>query len=165
MAYISLLFVVFLVFILLFRWKKRGIAPWWLLLSVEGETLKARYQDLNIHGRPDAIYKIIGTPYARIVEEKSRQKPKKCYLAYKLQATAYAYLLEQSSNLKVKKVRIQFANGGFTIKINKRLKNKLFQALEDIQDTLETGEALRNHKNKAKCAACQYISVCEQSLY
>lgn len=114
-------------------------------------------------GWPDYVYRLDGELIP--VERKSRKVgPRGPYDGEILQLAAYCLLVEERYQQPVQRGRLQYLNRSVDIRFDAQLRAKLMGALAAIKKASLTHEVPRSHESPARCRACGFQGICDQSL-
>ncbi len=120
-------------------------------------------RDIGLTGKPDKV--MFKGNKATVWEYKSKEAPKRPYFSHKLQLACYAVLIEHEYDLTVDEGVIKYKNSeGFNVHISDKLKRRVIDRVKRMKAVKNGAQPIRNHRNSAKCAACAYREVCEDSL-
>lgn len=119
-------------------------------------------ETLKLTGKPDYLVKKDGVIIP--VEVKSGRAPESPYDSHIYQLASYCLLVEKTYNVRPPYGLIHYANRDFAIDYTPELEFALMELLADMRrDELRT-QVARSHEQAARCAACGYRGVCDQSL-
>lgn len=118
--------------------------------------------DLGLSGRPD--YLVRSARGLVPVEVKSGRSPKKPYDSHVFQLAAYCALVERACGQRPPHGIIRYPERSFQVEYSRQLELELIELLEEIRGKLALEDVARSHEAPARCRACGYLELCEQSL-
>jgi CRISPR-associated exonuclease Cas4 len=146
--------------------KKLGIPEGRLLyedIDASGELRRPLYDaELDLVGRPD--YLIRQEEELIPVEVKSGRSPKKPYDSHIYQLAAYCLLVTKNFGMRPSHGLIRYPERTFKINFTSELEQELRSLLQDLRRHSKTSLPQRSHQNAARCKACGYLELCDQSL-
>jgi len=113
-------------------------------------------------GRPDYVVEENGIWIP--VEVKPRRTAPQPYPSDILQLAAYCLLIEETYVETPPHGLIKYRDETFAINYTPELRQELLALLEDMRQDLPASDVPRNHESPARCRACGYQSVCDDSL-
>ena len=115
-------------------------------------------------GKPDYILK--GKDGALIpLEYKSSPAPASPYQTHIAQLTAYSRLIEVNYHVRPKYGILRYSDKEFQVFYTRESEEGLQQTLAEIRECEASGCVPdRSHQNPARCRACGFNTVCDQSL-
>lgn len=120
----------------------------------------ARY---GLTGTPDYI---VQTPKGLVpVEVKPSRTEQEPHESHLLQVLAYCLLLEESEGKRPPYGLLRYSNNTFHVDYNRETRAYLLAVLAEMREIAQSSEADRNHDAPARCRACAYHSLCDQSLW
>jgi CRISPR-associated exonuclease Cas4 len=117
---------------------------------------------LGLTGRPDYLVKQ-GNQLIP-VEVKTRRVNDVPYDSHIIQLAAYCRLVERHYGQRPAYGILHYANRTFAINYTPELEANLNEALKKMRDADQRKDVLRSHESPARCRACGYRLVCDQSL-
>ena len=118
--------------------------------------------DLGLVGKPD--YLLRDKNGLVPVEVKSGRTPKQPYEAHIYQLAAYCALVERHYGQRPQMGVIRYPQRSFEVDYTPALENQLLALLETMRADTVSGSADRSHQQVARCQACGYLDLCDQSL-
>lgn len=119
-------------------------------------------EDLGLVGKPD--YLVQGKQGLVPVEVKSGRTPKKPFDSHVFQLAAYCALVERNFGKRPAYGIIRYPERSFTVEYSQGLEDRLLALLSEMQAALGSGEMHRSHPLAARCRACGYGQLCDESL-
>jgi CRISPR-associated exonuclease Cas4 len=119
---------------------------------------------LELVGKPDYVVKE-KTGMVVPVELKSGTAPSYPWDSHIMQLAAYCYLVEKNFGQRPPHGIIRYQNKSFTISYTSDLETKLLALIKEIRIVERTQLAPRSHNQPARCRACGYHQICDQSLH
>lgn len=117
----------------------------------------------GLRGRPDQIV-IIDSEFIP-VEQKTGKIPKVPHDSHSLQVLAYAALVESTTGQVPPYGILRYGQDNLhQIEWNEAGRERLHVAIQDIQQTMATGGAKRNHNREGKCRNCSRRYACDERL-
>lgn len=113
-------------------------------------------------GRPDYVVTEHGTWVP--VEVKPRRTALQPYPSDILQLAAYCLLIEEIYGEAPSYGLIKYRDRTFAIDYTPELRQELLALLDDMREDRRSSDVPRNHESPARCRACGYQSVCDDSL-
>lgn len=163
-----LLFALALALLLLSRRQRRqlGVPQGSLLYEdmLEGERLLRPLYDpeLNLVGRPD--YLLRSADDLVPVEVKSGRTPSRPYDSHVFQLTAYCLLVARLFGQRPSHGILRYPKRSFKINFTPQLETQLLSILKEMRRHHVDDELPRSHQQAARCRACGYLHLCDQSL-
>jgi CRISPR-associated exonuclease Cas4 len=162
-----------LAFAILLLWLSRrqraglGLPQGRLVYADMGEELRVEQPlydaALNLVGRPD--YLVRKGDDLIPVEVKSGRTPAKPYDSHVYQLAAYCALVARHYGRRPTHGLIRYPDRSFRVEFTPQLENDLLNLLNDMHPAKHRSEPLpRSHHQAARCHACGYLEVCDQSL-
>jgi CRISPR-associated exonuclease Cas4 len=118
--------------------------------------------DLNLVGRPD--YLIREGENLVPVEVKSGRSPKQPYESHIYQLAAYCLLVARQFGQRPNHGLIRYPQRSFKVNFTEELESRLLDLLDEIGAQRSSKDVPRSHQQTARCRACGYLQVCDQSL-
>jgi len=157
---------VFLIWLGARRRKRAGLPAGKVVYSDTGihrELEKPLYdRSLGLTGRPD--YLVEQGNFLIPVEVKSMPAPPVPYDSHVLQLAAYCLLVERQMGKRAPYGWLRYANRTIRIDFTPQLKNHLLDLLAEIRRAERRGLPDRSHQSPARCRACGFREICDQSL-
>lgn len=117
----------------------------------------------GLTGTPDYIMQTSrGLIPVEVKPGRTEQEPHESHL---LQVLAYCLLLEESEGKRPSHGLLRYSSDTFKVDYNRETRAYLLSVLHEMRGAAEMAEVDRNHEMPARCRACAYKSVCEQSLW
>lgn len=146
--------------------KQLGIPQGSLLyedMDADGKLRRALYDaQLNLVGRPDYLIRQNGELIP--VEVKSGRSPKKPYDSHIYQAAAYCLLVSANYQQRPSHALIRYPERTFKINFTQQLEDDVRHLLSEMRAFADGILPQRSHEHTARCRACGYLEVCDQSL-
>ncbi len=131
--------------------------------SAWGAVEKPLYDPLtNLTGKPDYLVQQ-GETFIP-VEVKSTRVKEAPYDGHIYQLAAYCLLTERVYGVRPPYGILQYANRTFEIPYTPQLEHDLLALLEEITRARRKRSLARSHEQPARCRACGYRHLCDQSL-
>ena len=129
-----------------------------------GDRLREALYDpvLDLAGRPDYLVEQNGELIP--VEVKSGRTPKSPYESHVHQLAAYCILVESEYGRRPSHGLIRYPEGQFRVEFSSQLEARTRALVAEMQAALERLDLDRSHNHAARCLACGYREICEQSL-
>jgi len=129
-----------------------------------GDRLREPLYDakLNLVGRPD--YLIREGENLVPIEVKSGRSPKQPYESHIYQLAAYCLLVAKAFGQRPSHGLIRYPQRSFKVNFTIELEAKLLSLLDEIRVQRDSKDVARSHQQAARCRACGYLQVCDQSL-
>jgi len=132
-------------------------------MDSEGRLRKPLFDPvLNLVGRPD--YLIREGDQLVPVEVKSGRSPKQPYESHIYQLAAYCLLVARAYGQRPSHGLIRYPQRSFKVNFTEELETKLLNLLDEIKRKQESSDVPRSHQQTARCRACGYLQICDQSL-
>lgn len=116
----------------------------------------------RLTGRPD--YLIRRGKVIFPVEVKTASAPRYPHRSHVMQLMAYCLLVEEAFGLRPPYGWIRYRDRTFQVEYTPELQEELLRVLAAMRRDLERGEAHRQHNAPARCRACGFRTICEESL-
>jgi CRISPR-associated exonuclease Cas4 len=126
-------------------------------------------------GRPlySARYGLAGTPDYIVrtgrglvpVEVKPGRTEDEPHESHLLQVLAYCLLLEETEGKRPTYGLLRYSNNTFQVDYNNETRAYLISVLDEMRHAANQTEVARNHDHPARCRACGYRPLCDQSLW
>jgi CRISPR-associated exonuclease Cas4 len=118
---------------------------------------------LQLTGKPDYLVRE-GAGYVP-VEMKSRRAPASGpYAAHVYQLAAYCVLTAETYGRRPAYGLIKYADKILRVEFTSALEAELLELLDHMRADGEAEDAARSHSSAARCRACGFREVCEESL-
>jgi CRISPR-associated exonuclease Cas4 len=156
--------------VLLLAWSARmrqssGLPSGRVLLSDTGieERGKPLYSErYGLAGTPDYI---VDTPRGAVpVEVKPSRTESEPHESHLLQVLAYCLLIEETWGKRPPHGLLRYKHDTFKVDYNKQTRAYLIQMLQEMRAAERQVEVPRSHDIPARCRACAYNRICDQSL-
>ncbi|MCS6965054.1 CRISPR-associated protein Cas4 [Thermoflexus sp.] len=117
-------------------------------------------------------YRLVGRPDYLIrqrkaiipVEVKATRAPRYPHPSHVMQLVAYCLLVEETFGLRPPYGWIRYRDRSFQVEYTPELREELLRVLASMRRDLERGEAHRQHRSPARCRACGFRTICDESL-
>ncbi|MEA2575939.1 MAG: CRISPR-associated exonuclease Cas4 [Chloroflexia bacterium] len=120
----------------------------------------ARY---GLAGTPDYIVQTSrGLVPVEVKPGRTENEPHESHL---LQVLAYCLLIEETEGKRPTHGLLRYSNNTFQVDYNKETRAYLISVLEEMRHAARMPEVDRNHNSPARCRACGYQPLCDQSLW
>jgi len=113
-------------------------------------------------GKPDYLVEAEGEFIP--VEVKSSRAPRRPYDTHVYQLAAYCMLVEDNYGVRPDYGIIQYADRTFAVDYTRELEAEVAALLTAMRADDEAKSLDRSHQTPARCRACGYRPVCDQSL-
>lgn len=113
-------------------------------------------------GRPD--YLIRQGKMIIPVEVKTTPAPRYPYSSHVMQLIAYCLLVEETLDVRPPYGWIRYRDRAFRVEYTSELRKELLRVLASMRQDLGRGEAHRQHRSPARCRACGFRAICEESI-
>ncbi|MDQ3704588.1 MAG: CRISPR-associated protein Cas4 [Chloroflexota bacterium] len=140
-----------------------------------GEVLQSDTGAGGTPGKPlySARYGLAGTPDYIVqtrrglvpVEVKLGRTEDEPHESHLLQVLAYCLLIEETEGKRPAYGLLRYSNNTFQVDYNKETRAYLISVLDEMRHAALMTEVDRNHDNPARCRACGYRPLCDQSLW
>lgn len=146
--------------------RESGLPPGRVLQSdmgvgEEGRPLySARF---GLTGKPDYVVQTSRGPVP--VEVKPGRIEAEPHESHLLQVLAYCLLLEEAGGKRPPYGLLRYSHDTFQVDYNRQTRAYLLTVLEEMRQARQEEEVDRSHDSPARCRACAYHSVCEQTLW
>jgi CRISPR-associated exonuclease Cas4 len=151
------------------RLRARSGVPEGQIIYADNEVLQTLPKPLydpatGLVGKPDYILKGKGGELIPL-EYKSSPAPASPYQTHIAQLIAYCRLIEVNYHVRPKYGLLRYQDKEFQVSYTRELEEGLQQTLAEIREAETSGCAPdRSHQIPARCRACGFNSVCDQSL-
>ena len=127
---------------------------------VPGKPLySARY---GLAGTPDYIVRTgRGLVPVEVKPGRTEDEPHESHL---LQVLAYCLLIEETEGKRPPHGLLRYSNNTFQVDYNKETRAYLISVLDEMRHAATLAEVDRSHNHPARCRACGYRPLCDQSL-
>jgi CRISPR-associated exonuclease Cas4 len=78
---------------------------------------------------------------------------------------AYCLLIEETEGKRPAYGLLRYSNNTFQVDYNKETRAYLISVLDEMRRAATLAEVDRNHNHPARCRACGYRPLCDQSLW
>jgi CRISPR-associated exonuclease Cas4 len=114
-------------------------------------------------GTPDYIVRTgQGLVPVEVKPGRTEDEPRESHL---LQVLAYCLLIEEAEGKRPPHGLLRYSNNTFKVDYNKETRAYLISVLDEIRHAASMTEVDRNHAQPARCRACGYRPLCDQSLW
>ncbi len=117
---------------------------------------------LGLTGKPDYLVERDGVIVP--VEVKSGRTPAAPYDSHIFQLAAYCLLVEKTYGKRPPYGIIHYPNRDFAVDYTSQLESSLLDQLAEIKRDEVRSNVPRSHEDPARCRACGFRKVCDQSL-
>ena len=166
LAFVLLTLALFLIYLSRRQRRQLGLPAGDLLYEdmASGDKLRKPLYDeeLNLVGRPD--YLIREGENLVPVEVKSGRSPKRPYESHIYQLAAYCLLVAKQFGQRPSHGLIRYPQRSFKVNFTEELEARLLSLLDEIRTQRSSKDVARSHQQTARCRACGYLQVCDQSL-
>src|SRR5512143_4200365 len=169
MLYLALL-ILFIAILLLWqsnRQRKQAGLPGGRVVYTDtrawGTVEKALYDhSLGLTGKPDYLVEHEGQLIP--VEVKSGRTPEAPYDSHIFQVAAYCLLVEKTYGKRPPYGLIHYPRRDFAVDYTPQLESALLEQLAEMRRDEPRLDVARSHQSVARCRACGFRRVCDQSL-
>lgn len=165
-AALLLALALFLIYVSRRQRKQLGVPQGTLLyedMDSDGRLRKPLFDPvLNLVGRPDYLIREDGSLVP--VEVKSGRSPKQPYESHIYQLAAYCILVARNYGQRPNHGLIRYPQRSFKVNFTEELERRVLSLLEEIRIKREKQDVPRSHQQPARCRACGYLQICDQSL-
>ena len=116
----------------------------------------------NLIGKPDFIVETRAGPVP--VEVKSGQAPQVPYLGHLLQLAAYCLLMEEFNGQTPQHGLLKYADALYEVDFTQELRSELLDTMGQMRRSRAAQNVSRSHDQPAKCLACGFREVCDETL-
>jgi CRISPR-associated exonuclease Cas4 len=166
LAFLLFVLALFLIYVSRRQRQQLGLPQGTLLyedMDSDGRLRKPLFDPvLNLVGRPD--YLIREGDHLVPVEVKSGRSPKQPYDSHIYQLAAYCLLVARAYGQRPSHGLIRYPQRSFKVNFTEELETKLLSLLEEIKAKRGSLDVSRSHQQAARCRACGYLQICDQSL-
>jgi len=166
LAFLLFVLALFLIYVSRRQRQQLGLPQGTLLyedMDSDGRLRKPLFDPvLNLVGRPD--YLIREGDHLVPVEVKSGRSPKQPYDSHIFQLAAYCLLVARAYGQRPSHGLIRYPQRSFKVNFTEELETKLLSLLEEIKTKRGSLDVARSHQQAARCRACGYLQICDQSL-
>lgn len=117
---------------------------------------------LNLVGRPD--YLLREAEGLVPVEVKSGRSPKQPYESHIFQLAAYCLLVARTYGQRPSHGLLRYPERSFKVNFTDELEANVLGLLDEIRTKHGSSDIPRSHQQAARCRACGYLQICDQSL-
>lgn len=121
-------------------------------------------QALHLTGKPDYLVRGDRGHYIPVEVKSSRAPAGGPYPAHIYQLAAYCALVAEAYDQRPTHGLIKYADKTFSVDYTPALEAELLELLDSIRADSEADEVARSHTVPARCAACGFREVCDESL-
>lgn len=118
---------------------------------------------LQLTGKPDYLMRD-GAGYVPVELKSGRAPATGPYAAHVYQLAAYCALTAETYGRRPAYGLIKYADKILRVDFTPRLEAELLMLLDDMRADGEAEEVARSHSSVARCRACGFREVCEESL-
>ena len=120
-------------------------------------------QTLQLTGKPDYLVRE-GAGYIPVEVKSARAPASGPYAAHVYQLMAYGVLVAEAYGRRPAYGLIKYADKITRVNFTPALESELIELLEAMRANAEAEEVARSHSSAARCRACGFREVCEESL-
>jgi CRISPR-associated exonuclease Cas4 len=120
-------------------------------------------RDLQLTGKPDYLVNEQGR-YIPVEVKSGRAPTGGPYSAHIYQLAAYCALVTEAYGQRPTHGLIKYADKTFSVDYTPALESELLELLASIRADSEAEDVARSHQAPARCAACGFREVCDESL-
>ncbi len=132
-------------------------------MDATGKLRRALYDaELDLAGKPD--YLIRQNNELIPVEIKSGRSPRKPYDSHIYQLAAYCHLVAVNFGQRPSHGLIRYPERTFKINFTNELEQGLRSIIAEMRALSDSLLPQRSHKQAARCRACGFLEICDQSL-
>lgn len=117
---------------------------------------------LGLVGKPDYLLESSG--HIIPVEIKPGRQAAQPYDSDLMQLAAYCVLVEESSGQAPPYGLLRYAERTFRMDYSPRVRDELLSIIDEMRATLNDEDCSRSHHEAARCAACGFRNICEESI-
>jgi CRISPR-associated exonuclease Cas4 len=117
----------------------------------------------GLAGTPDYVVQTAHGPVP--VEVKPGRTEDEPHESHLLQVLAYCLLIEEAWGKRPPYGLLRYSNNTFRVDYNRETRAHLLDVLEEMRRQAQDEPVDRNHNISARCRACGYRPICEQSLW
>jgi CRISPR-associated exonuclease Cas4 len=117
---------------------------------------------LDLVGRPDYLIEQLGELIP--VEVKSGRTPRSPYDSHVHQLAAYCMLVSSQFGQRPTHGLIRYPQKSFRIEFTEELERQTLALISQMRAALDLGQVDRSHNHAARCHACGFLEICDQSL-
>ncbi len=118
---------------------------------------------LQLTGKPDYLVRDRGA-YIPVEVKSGRAPADGPYPAHIYQLAAYCALVAEAYGRRPSHGLIKYADKVLAVDYTPTLEAELLDLLDSIRADAEAGDVLRSHASAARCRACGFREVCDESL-
>jgi CRISPR-associated exonuclease Cas4 len=118
---------------------------------------------LRLTGKPDYLVRE-GTGFVPVEVKSGRAPAGGAYAAHIYQLAAYCVLTEEAYGPRPAYGLIKYADKILRVEFTSAVEAELLDLLDHIRADAETEAVARSHSSPARCRACGFREVCEESL-
>ncbi len=120
-------------------------------------------RELQLTGKPDYLVNERGR-YIPVEVKSGRAPAAGPYLAHVYQLAAYCALVTDAYDQRPTHGLIKYADKIFSVDYTPELESELLELLDSIRVDSEAEDVARSHHVSARCSACGFRDVCDESL-
>lgn len=120
-------------------------------------------RELQLTGKPDYLLNERGR-YIPVEVKSGRAPAGGPYPAHVYQLAAYCALVAEAYDQRPSHGLIKYADKTFSVDYTPALESQLLELLDSIRADSEAEEVARSHTVSARCVACGFREVCDESL-
>lgn len=120
-------------------------------------------RELQLTGKPDYLVNERGR-YIPVEVKSGRAPGEGPYPAHIYQLAAYCALVTETYNQRPTHGLIKYADKTFSVDYTPALESELLELLDSIRADAEAEDVARSHTLSARCSACGFREVCDESL-
>jgi CRISPR-associated exonuclease Cas4 len=118
---------------------------------------------LRLTGKPDYLVRD-GPGYVPVEVKSGRAPAGGPYAAHVYQLAAYCALTAEAYGRRPAYGLIKYADKILRVGFTSALEAELLELLDQMRADAEAGDVARSHSSPARCRACGFREVCEESL-
>ena len=120
-------------------------------------------QRLQLTGKPDYLVRA-GAGYVPVEVKSTRAPASGAYAAHIYQLAAYCALAAEVYGVRPDYGLIKYDDQTLRVDFTPQLESELIELIEEMRADGEADEVARSHDSAARCRACGFRGVCEESL-
>ncbi len=117
----------------------------------------------RLAGTPDYIVKTASGPVP--VEVKPGRTDAEPHESHLLQVLAYCLLVEEDLGKPPPYGLLRYSSDTFKVDYNSQTRAYIVQVLDEMRIAAQEADVPRSHDIPARCRACSYHTICDQSLW